>query len=125
MRHILKEKGQVKRFKECRLFPRLRVSLPIKYELSRGAWEKTTTKDISLEGACIHFPRQFTLEQGNRLWLEIQIPNSDRATNIEVEVIWRHKSATIPNGNYDDVGVKFIRVDPFDMRQLLDQLVRP
>ena len=125
MRHMLKEKGQVKRFKERRLFSRLCVSLPIKYELSRGTWEKTTTKDISLEGACIHFPEQLTLEQGNRLWLEIQIPNSDRITNIEVEVIGRHKSVTIPNENYDDVGVKFIHVDPFDMKQLLEQLVRP
>ncbi len=109
---------------ERRLFKRYDAPIKVIYRLSNGSAEGVSvTKNISMEGTRFQLPETSDIGAGTRLYIEIQIPEHNRTTVILGKIIWKKKLEPVVNNNYD-IGIKFVRVDPFDIEDIINKAKR-
>jgi hypothetical protein len=106
---------------ENRLFVRLAVPITIKYAFSNNLTGESRIKNISSEGVCLPFPRNLDISLKTNVTLMLRVPGSKRETAIVGEIAWLRKPNLPVDINYV-AGVRFRRVDYFDMEKIIASL---
>ena len=104
---------------ERRRFPRITQPFRVQYRIGDvgGGWEAATT--INLSAAGVRFRSEQPIERGNRIELQIQLPNATEPLHLLGLVVW----SQMESPQVIDVGVEFVDVT-LEQQAQVDRLVQ-
>lgn len=106
---------------ENRLFARWHVPVTVKYTFPDGFSGEAHVDNISLGGVSFPLTQKSNIFSGTSSVLRIRMPESKRETVIFGEVIWLRKVDALKGVGYI-VGIRFVKLDPLDMEQIITSL---
>ena len=112
--------------RERRRFRRIRVALPIRYEVMlsatvvSGAWNTVASEDMSEGGMCLRMYERLALL--TRLKFEIPLRHPDGLIRGTGEVRWTQEEPRSGARRTFRAGVQFVQISPQDLERLLHLL---
>jgi c-di-GMP-binding flagellar brake protein YcgR len=103
---------------ERRRYPRLELSLPVRYKNLRKSGEVpagSLSRDISAGGVCFK-SREF-ISLACRLVVEINLPSAEKPIKAISKVAWIRK---IPTGDNYELGNQFLEITKDDKNRILE-----